>query len=126
VTDGFTGNVTLKIAEATGRLIGGWIKDAIGSSAMSKVGALLMRGAFAKLKTMLDPDTYGAAPLLGVDGLAFICHGKASGYAIGRAIELAARSVEMDLMPQLSATLDRHAAVCAVAKANHAGTKTPD
>ncbi len=116
VTDGFTGNVALKIAESTGRLIGSWIKEAIGSSAMNKMGALLMRGALGRLKTMLDPDTYGAAPLLGVGGLAFVCHGKASGFAIGRAIELAARSVEADFMPGLQAALARHDALVVAAK----------
>lgn len=116
VTDGFTGNVALKIAEATGRLIGGWIKDAVARSTMGKVGALMMRGAFSDLRRMLDPDTYGAAPLLGVDGLAFVCHGGASAYAIDRAIELAARSVDEDLMPQLASALERHATLVVAAK----------
>jgi glycerol-3-phosphate acyltransferase PlsX len=116
VTDGFTGNVALKIAEATGRLIGGWIKDAVGKSTMGKLGALMMRGALSELRRMLDPDTYGAAPLLGVDGLAFVCHGGASAFAIDRSIELAARSVDEDLMPQLASALSRHDVLVGAAK----------
>src|SRR5690606_7022916 len=62
VTDGFTGNVALKITEATGRLIGHWMRTRIGAAGLSgKLGGLLLRPAFAELKAMLNPDTYGAA-----------------------------------------------------------------
>ena len=106
VTDGFSGNVALKIAEATGRLIGGWLKDAIYAGGVaSKLGGLLMRSTFSDLATMLDPDTYGAAPLLGVQGVAFICHGGATAAAIARSLQLAARSVDEELMTKLSAAL---------------------
>lgn len=118
VTDGFSGNVALKIAEATGRLIGGWLKDAImDGSIASKLGALLMRSAFSELRAMLDPDTYGAAPLLGVQGVAFICHGGSSPAAIGRSLELAARSVHDDLAGGLKAALDQAAPLFDAAKA---------
>lgn len=118
VTDGFSGNVGLKIAEATGRLIGGWLKDAIADGSLaSKLGALLMRSAFSELRAMLDPDTYGAAPLLGVQGVAFICHGGSSSAAIGRALELAARSVHDDLAGGLKAALDQAAPLFDAAKA---------
>jgi len=119
VTDGFSGNIALKIAEATGRLIGTWLKDAVGRGGVtSKLGGLLMRGPFDELRGMLDPDSYGAAPLLGVQDVAFICHGGASPAAIGRALELAARSVDEELIPKLSTALAAAAPLFAAAKAN--------
>lgn len=117
VTDGFTGNVALKIAEATGRLIGRWLRGAIDSGARSKLGALLLRPAFMELKSMLDPDTYGAAPLLGVSGGAFICHGSASPLAIATSLKFAARSVDEALTPQLTDAVGRHAELFAASKA---------
>ncbi len=120
VTDGFTGNVALKVAEATGRTIGRWLKDAIVSSTRTKLGALLMKPALQGLKAALDPDTYGAAPLLGVRGVAFICHGSASSFAIARSLELAARSVDEQLTPQLEAAVRAHQALFEASKAAEA------
>lgn len=117
VTDGFTGNIALKVMEATGRAIGGWLKDAIGGSARSKMGALLMKPALMELRSALDPDVYGAAPLLGVRGLAFICHGSASANAIAHSLEFAARSVSEKLAPQLEAAVAQHKPLFDAAKA---------
>jgi glycerol-3-phosphate acyltransferase PlsX len=117
VTDGFTGNVALKTAEATGRLIGRWLRRAVDTGVRSKLGALLLRPAFARLKTMLDPDTYGAAPLLGVGGIAFICHGRASGFAIANSLRSAARSVSEELLPQLADAIVRHKPLFEASKA---------
>jgi glycerol-3-phosphate acyltransferase PlsX len=108
VTDGFTGNVALKVAEATGRLVGGWLRSAITASAIGKLGALLMRSSLRQLRDNMNPDSYGAAPLLGVDGLAFICHGGASPFAIATALQLAARSVDEALTPAVAEALARN------------------
>ncbi|MEM8628063.1 MAG: phosphate acyltransferase PlsX, partial [Pseudomonadota bacterium] len=117
VTDGFSGNIALKVAEATGRTIGGWLKDAISSGMRAQAGALLMKPALMGLKSALDPDSYGAAPLLGVRGMAFICHGAASSYAIGRSLQLAARSVSEQLTPQLEQTIHAHRGLFEASKA---------
>ncbi|MCA9653554.1 MAG: phosphate acyltransferase PlsX [Myxococcales bacterium] len=116
VTDGFTGNVALKVAEGTGRLIAQWLRGSVTGGARRNLGALLLRPAFDELRTKLDPDSYGSAPLLGVRGLAFLCHGGASAFAIGTAIELAARSVNEALTPQITEALQRHAALMSAAK----------
>jgi phosphate acyltransferase len=108
VTDGFTGNVALKVAEATGRLVGGWLRSAITASTIGKLGALLMRSSLRQLRDNMNPDSYGAAPLLGVDGLAFICHGGASPFAIATALQLAARSVDEALTPAVAEALARN------------------
>ncbi|MEM6992094.1 MAG: phosphate--acyl-ACP acyltransferase, partial [Myxococcota bacterium] len=118
VTDGFSGNVALKIAEATGRLIAGWLKDAIrGAGVAGQLGGLLIRGPIRGLAGQLDPDRYGAAPLLGVQGVAFICHGAASAVAVEQALLLATRSVDEALTPKLSAALADAAPLFAEAKA---------
>ncbi len=109
VTDGFTGNVALKVAEATGRLVAGWLRQAITASTIGKLGALLMRGSLRQLRDNMNPDSYGAAPLLGVDGLAFICHGGASPFAIATALQLAVRSVDEALTPAVAEALARNA-----------------
>jgi len=116
VTDGFTGNVTLKIAEATGRLIGHWLRNSVRGGTRRMLGAALLRPAFDELRLRLDPDSYGSAPLLGVDGPAFICHGGASANAIGTAIGLAGRSVTEELTPRLCEALALHAPLMAAAK----------
>ena len=117
VADGFSGNVGLKIAEATGRLIAGWVRQGIESSARTKLGALLMKPALMQLKTALNPDTYGAAPLLGVGGLAFICHGSASPFAIANSLKWAKQSVRKELGPQLADAVVRHKALFEASKA---------
>ena len=121
VCDGFTGNVALKVAEATGRMIGRWLKDAVTADARAKLGALILRPAFAELRQRLNPDAYGAAPLLGVGGVAFICHGSASAFAISTALRLSARSVEQSLIPQLAEAIERNRPLSEAAKAADSG-----
>lgn len=75
VTDGFTGNIALKTAEGTARLLGSWLKEALTSSLMSKLGAALMIPALKKLKTKMNPSSVNGAPLLGLGGLVVKSHG---------------------------------------------------
>jgi len=124
VTDGFTGNVALKVAEATGRLIGHWLRTAVTADLRSKLGALLLQPAFAKLRENMNPDTYGAAPLLGVDGPAWICHGGASPFAIATALRLAARSVDEGLVGALTEALSSNAGLVVAAKAHGVAAPT--
>ncbi len=102
VTDGFTGNIVLKTAEGTASAVAGFLREAIDEApVVSKVGALLMKPAFAALKRRIDPDTYGGAPLLGVNGIAMICHGSASERAILNGIRGAHRFAREGLTPGL-------------------------
>lgn len=125
VTDGFSGNVALKVAEATGRLIAHWLRGSLRGGARRSLGALLLKPAFDELKVKLDPDTYGSAPLLGVDGPAFICHGGASAFALGNAIGLATRSVTEALTPQIVDALARHAELMVAAKESPGKDSSP-
>jgi glycerol-3-phosphate acyltransferase PlsX len=94
VTDGFTGNVALKLMEGTARTLIGAIRDAARSSLSSKLGGLLLRPKLTGLRERIDPERVGGAFLLGLRGIVVICHGSSSRRAIRSAIELAARGVE--------------------------------
>ncbi len=105
VTDGFTGNMTLKVLEgAVGELLGA-LREEITATTRGKLGGLLIRPAARRLRTRLDPDTYGGAYLLGLRGLAVIAHGDSGRRAIGNAIRLAARGVDHGLVDRLAERL---------------------
>ena len=109
VTDGFTGNVALKLLEGT---IGGLLsafRTEITATTRGKLGGILIRPAVRRLRHRLDPDTYGGAYLLGLRGLAVIAHGNSSRTAIANAIRLAARGVEHDVVGRLAARLPERA-----------------
>jgi phosphate acyltransferase len=105
VTDGFTGNVALKVTEGTIRSVLDAFRAEIGASTRGKLGGLLIRPAARGLRTRLDPDTYGGAYLLGLRGLAVVAHGNSSRIAIANAVRLAARGVERDVVGTLAARL---------------------
>jgi glycerol-3-phosphate acyltransferase PlsX len=101
VTDGFTGNVLLKSSEAVAKLITDMLRQELTSSLRTKIGALLAKPAFVKLKSLMDPSDVGAAPLLGIDGLVFVGHGRSDARAMLSAIRTARQAVEADLLNAL-------------------------
>jgi phosphate acyltransferase len=96
VTDGFTGNIALKVMEGTASLVGGAIHDAARSNPIAAVGGLLMRPALAPLRNEFDPDSTGGAVLLGLRRPAIIGHGASEAEGVANAVRLAARCVEQD------------------------------
>lgn len=98
VTDGFTGNIMIKTAEATASFLLKQLRDAIMSSTRTKLGGLLARPAFDHARQALNPDEVGGAPLLGVDGVVIIGHGRSNGYAVKQAVGQARRAVERDVV----------------------------
>jgi glycerol-3-phosphate acyltransferase PlsX len=93
VTDGFSGNIFLKSSEAVAKMITDIIKDKIQSASLPvKIGGLLVKPALADIRTMLNPREEGAAPLLGVDGLVFIGHGRSDARAVQSAVRVAAQA----------------------------------
>jgi glycerol-3-phosphate acyltransferase PlsX len=94
VTDGFTGNVIIKLAEGVSRMLMDILKEEITSSNLSKMGALLAKPAFDQVRGRLDYREYGGAPLLGVDGPVIIGHGRSDARAIRNGIRMAAQTVE--------------------------------
>jgi len=86
VCDGFVGNVVLKTSEAAGALLKTLIARELQSTLVSKVGGLLSRGAFLRLKHTVDPNEYLGAPLLGVNGVVIILHGACVARGVANAI----------------------------------------
>lgn len=101
VTDGFTGNVLIKTSEAVSKLLLDILKSELTSSLRTKLGAGLAMPAFQNVRDLLDPRQIGAAPLLGVNGLVFVGHGRSDDLALVSAIKLAKQSVEADLLANL-------------------------
>jgi phosphate acyltransferase len=101
IADGFTGNVVLKLSEGEAKIIFKWVREALTSSALAKLGALLVRPALQALRAKMDPAEYGAMPLLGVEGAVFIGHGSADARAVENAIYKAKHMVEAGLVDRL-------------------------
>ena len=107
VTDGFVGNVMLKTAEAVAKLIVEQIRAIIkGGSLLTKIGGLLVKPALGRIKQLLDPSDQGAAPLLGVNGLVFIGHGRSDVIAIKSAVRVAKEAVEAKVLDAMKSAIE--------------------
>jgi len=106
VCDGFVGNVMLKTMESVARTIGFWMKQEFKRTLVRKLGALLLKGAFLFMKKKMNPDLYGGAPLLGINGIVIKAHGSSKRHAIYHAIRVAAEAVNARMTEQLSAHLN--------------------
>jgi len=107
VTDGFVGNVMLKTSEAVAKLIVDKIKAAIKDGGpLAMIGGLLVKPALGKIKKLLDPSDQGAAPLLGVNGLVFIGHGRSDAAAIKNAIRVAKNAVESKVLDAMKSAIE--------------------
>lgn len=102
VTDGFTGNVVLKLLEGSSRTLLSQVREALAATTLSKFGALFAKERLTALKRRLDPEAYGGAPLLGVDGVCIIGHGNSSPVAVQAALEVAARAVRGGLVDSIA------------------------
>jgi glycerol-3-phosphate acyltransferase PlsX len=108
VTDGFTGNVMLKSSEAVAKLLLDKVKEMIANGPLSaKIGGMLVRPSLRKLKKLMDPDEEGAAPLLGVNGLVFIGHGRSNEIAIKNAIRVAKNAVAAGVLDSIRAAIEQ-------------------
>ena len=107
VTDGFTGNVMLKLAEGEARELFAWVREALSSGPLARLGGLLARRALRGVARRLDPSEYGAQPLLGVDGYAFIGHGSSDAKAVASALRTASRAVASGALERTKEALAR-------------------
>lgn len=98
ITDGFVGNIFLKTSESIAKFLLETVRAEITASPLTSLGGLLARPAFRRVRKMLDPAEYGAAPLLGIDGLVFIGHGRSDAHALLNAIRVARQAVEADVL----------------------------
>ncbi len=97
VCDGFVGNVILKTSESVGHAISTWLKKEFTANPIRILGALLLRGALKSFKRKIDPESYGGAPLLGVNGICFIGHGSSSKVAAFNGIRSCAEALSHDI-----------------------------
>jgi glycerol-3-phosphate acyltransferase PlsX len=111
VCDGFIGNVLLKTAEAVAETIGFIIKENIGKSLVRKLGYLLMRPAFGALKRRMDYAEYGGAPLIGINGISIISHGRSSDRAIKNAIRVASEIAKSEVNKYMQEDIKKNMAL---------------
>jgi glycerol-3-phosphate acyltransferase PlsX len=116
VADGFVGNVVLKLSEGLVEAVTLMLKEEVMSSMTSKIGYFLAKGAFRKLKKKIDYAEYGGAPLLGIDGICIISHGRSNSKAIMNAIFRANESIKGRVNPHLTEELKKYTGM----------TKTPE
>jgi phosphate acyltransferase len=106
VCDGFVGNVALKVSEGLVEVIRQLLKESLKASITRKVGAYLAQGAFNEFKKRVDYSEYGGAPLLGLNGICIICHGRSNAKAIRNAIRIAKEFAEARINERIATELD--------------------
>jgi glycerol-3-phosphate acyltransferase PlsX len=106
VTDGFSGNLVLKTVESTASYMSDMIREELTSGLLTSIGGLLARPAFSRVRKQLDPNEVGGAPLLGVNGIVIIGHGRSNAYAIKQAIGQARLAVKHDIIGAIRQGLD--------------------
>jgi glycerol-3-phosphate acyltransferase PlsX len=126
VTDGFTGNVALKVMEGTSSALLGAVRGAAMSSTRSKLGGMLLRPALRGLRSQIDPEEQGGAVLLGLRKLAVVPHGSFGARGFERAIEVAARGVREDVAGRTHARLEAAGALRRAEGASEAAASVPD
>lgn len=104
VCDGFTGNVCLKTIEGTAKLLFDQLKEIMMASVTTKLAALALKGGLKDLKSKVDPDEAGGAPLLGVKGACIVGHGSSNGKAVKNGIFAAARYVRAGVSEVIAQT----------------------
>lgn len=108
VCDGFIGNVVLKVSEAVAETIGLMIRENIGDNLVRKLGYLMMRPAFRALKRRIDYAEYGGAPLIGINGISIISHGRSSDLAIKNAIRVAVELAKSDINRHIHEDIEKN------------------
>jgi glycerol-3-phosphate acyltransferase PlsX len=105
VCDGFVGNVALKLSEGLGSALASMLKTELKKSVWSRLGTLIALPAFKRFGKKIDYAEYGGAPILGLNGIAMVCHGKSNARAITTALQQAALFVRKKANDQLVAGL---------------------
>jgi len=105
VADGFVGNIALKVSESVAIATVGFLKKHIKKGLLPKLGALMLKPTFKKIKKDIDYTEYGGAPLLGVEGNVVICHGSSSTKSIKNAIKVAKEMVIKDVKQKIKEKL---------------------
>ena len=107
VADGFVGNVAIKMAEATAEFLFRSLRDEIPKTFTGKVGGLLIRPGVRQIRARIDWREFGGAPLLGIDGVAVVAHGRSDARAIKNAIRVTREAVENHLVGKIRSEVGR-------------------
>jgi glycerol-3-phosphate acyltransferase PlsX len=107
VADGFVGNVAIKMAEATADFLFRTLRDEIPKTITGKLGGLLIRPGVRQIRARIDWREFGGAPLLGIDGVAVVAHGRSDARAIKNAIRVAHEAVEHNLVGKIRSEVGR-------------------
>ena len=118
ICDGFIGNIVLKTAESLSRAIGHILKSEIKANPIRQLGAALAKGAFTGLKRRVDPEVYGGAVILGLNGIAVKAHGSSGERAIANAIRVAAEEINHGVNQIISQQIARANEYLAAAQTN--------
>jgi glycerol-3-phosphate acyltransferase PlsX len=110
VTDGFTGNIALKTAEGTARMVAAFLKDAMMDGLLAKAGAVLAYPSLKNLRAKMDPSTVNGAVFLGLNGVVVKSHGGATGKGYAAAIDVAARLAGSHYREEIARNIARIAA----------------
>jgi glycerol-3-phosphate acyltransferase PlsX len=108
VCDGFIGNVVLKLSEAVAETIGLMIRENIGDNLIRKLGYVMMRPAFRALKRRIDYAEYGGAPLVGINGVSLISHGRSSDRAIKNAVRVAMELAKSEVNKHIQEDIEKN------------------
>jgi phosphate acyltransferase len=107
VTDGFTGNIVLKTCEGMGKAMMRILKRELTANPVRRIGAALAGKAFLNLKNKFDPDVYGGAPILGLNGTVIKAHGSARQYAIMNALRVCTEAIQHHLNEMIQQEIQR-------------------
>ncbi|HEV2036539.1 MAG TPA: phosphate acyltransferase PlsX [Candidatus Dormibacteraeota bacterium] len=107
VADGFVGNIAIKMAEATAEFLFRNLRDEIPKTTQGKIGGMLIRRDVRRLRDRIDWREFGGAPLLGIDGVAVIAHGRSDARAIKNAIRVAKEAVDNQLVSKIRAEVGK-------------------
>jgi glycerol-3-phosphate acyltransferase PlsX len=107
VADGFVGNVAIKMAEATAEFLFRSLRDEIPKTLQGKIGGMLIRPGVRQLRARIDWREFGGAPLLGIDGVAVVAHGRSDARAIKNAIRVTREAVDSHLVGKIRAEVGR-------------------
>jgi glycerol-3-phosphate acyltransferase PlsX len=104
VCDGFTGNVALKSSEGLAEFILALLRQELGAKLWTRIPLAMLAPTLKRLKRRVDYAEYGGAPLLGVDGVCIICHGRSNAKAISNAVRAAVEAVSRDVIGHIQSS----------------------
>jgi glycerol-3-phosphate acyltransferase PlsX len=116
VTDGFTGNIFVKTAETTARLMTAVITEEIKKNPIAMLGAFMAKSSLQRVRERMDDSHYGGAVLLGLSGLVIVAHGRSNPTAIRHAIRVAKQAIEQDIIGNIQRGIEQSASMAGVAE----------